>query len=131
LEGDDLVLSFDSGLSIRFVDRLVLPPDPDGGSLDLINFFPYKAFSLMMENNTDLNPVSLWAMRKELEEVQIRIQAKEFSALLSRAAILVFNGEVFLEKYFPDYEITLKKVIAERCRLLQTFGTMSVYRVEP
>jgi hypothetical protein len=131
LEGDDLVLSFDPGLSIRFVDRLVLPPDPDGGSLDLINYFPYKAFSLMMENNTSLNPVSLLAMRKELEEVQIRIQAKEFSALLSRAAILVFNGEAFLETYFPDYEITLKKVIAERCRLLQTFGTMSVYRVEP
>jgi hypothetical protein len=127
---DDLVLSFDPSLSIRFVNRLVVPSDPDGGSLDLINYFPYKAFSIMIENNTDLNPVSLLAMRKELEEVQIRIQSKEFSALLSRATILVFNGEAFLETYIPDYEGTLKKVIAERCQLLQTFGTMSVYRVE-
>ncbi|MEE8571366.1 MAG: hypothetical protein V3S97_10345, partial [Candidatus Bathyarchaeia archaeon] len=130
LEKDDLVLSFDPSLSVRFIDRLVLPPDLVGGSLDLVNYFPYKAFSLMMENSTDFNPANLLAMRKELEGVQIRIQSKEFSALLSQATILVFNGEAFLETYFPDYEGTLKKVIAERCRLLQTFGTMSVYRVE-
>ena len=130
LEKDDLVLSFDPSLSVRFIDRLVLPPDLVGGSLDLVNYFPYKAFSLMMENSTDFNPANLLAMRKELEGVQIRIQSKEFSALLSQATILVFNGEAFLETYFPDYEGTLKRVIAERCRLLQTFGTMSVYRVE-
>jgi hypothetical protein len=130
LEGADLVLSFDPGLSIRFLDRLVLPPDHEGGSLDLINYFPYRAFSLLMANNTDLNPVRLWALRGELEAAQRHIQAHEFSALLSRATILVFDGEAFLSTYFPDYEGTLKPVIAERCRLLQTFGAMTVYRVE-
>jgi 4-amino-4-deoxy-L-arabinose transferase-like glycosyltransferase len=130
LEGADLVLSFDPGLSIRFLDRLVLPPDHEGGSLDLINYFPYRAFSLLMANNTDLNPVRLWALRDELEATQRRIQAHEFSALLSQATILVFDGEAFLSTYFPDVEGTLKPVIAARCRLLQTFGTMTVYRVE-
>ena len=109
-----MVISFDPRLSIKFIDELVIPPDSVGGSLDLINYFPYKAFVLMVDNGTQiLNPISLLMVRKDLKYMQSQIQAKEFSNILSRVKILVINSGDFWEKFFPNYNSTFKVIIEE------------------
>lgn len=128
----DAVLSFSPALSILINRPVVLPQNPSRDP-DLINYFPFRTFLLLVKNGTQpFNPFDLLRTKAVLREVQTRIQAREFSAMLSEARILVLE-EPYLNIHIPEYTRTFGQVIKERCELLKTFAPnnwISVYSVK-
>jgi len=126
---EDAVLSFTPNLSAKINRPIVLPQNPSGSNPDLINYFPFRAFVLMMENETQpFKLTNLLTIRSTLRDVQAKIQTVEFSELLSDAKILVLE-EDYLATQIPMYNQTLGQIIRERGELLASFNWISVYLV--
>lgn len=128
-ESADSVLSFTPNLSAKISRPIVLPQNPSGSNPDLINYFPFRAFVLMMENETQpFKLENLMMIRSTLRDVQTKIQTVEFLELLSDVKILVLEEE-YLATQIPKYHQTLGQIIRERCELLANFNWISVYLV--
>jgi len=128
-ESADSVLSFTPNLSAKISRPIALPQNPSGRNPDLINYFPFRAFVLMMENETQpFKLENLMMIRSTLRDVQTKIQTVEFSELLSDAKILVLEEE-YLTTQIPKYNQTLGQIIRERCELFANFTWINVYLV--
>jgi MFS family permease len=125
----DSVLSFIPSLSLLIDRPRVLPDNPSGGNLDLINYFPLRAFYEILDNGTKpFNPLELLKIRSDLTRVQTRLQAQELSGMLSTAKILVLD-EQRLTAFIPEYDQTFGAVISEKCEFLRAFGTDGWIRI--
>ncbi len=126
---EDAVLSFTPNLSSKINRPIVFPQNPSGNNPDLINYFPFRTFVLMMENETQpLKLTNLLKIRSTLRDMQTKIQTVEFSELLSNVKILVLE-EDYLATQIPKYDQTFGQIIQERCELLASFSWISVYLV--
>ena len=126
---EDAVLSFTPNLSSKINRPIVFPQNPSGNNPDLINYFPFRTFVLMMENeNQPFKLTNLLTIRSTLRDMQTKIQTVEFSELLSNVKILVLE-EDYLATQIPKYNQTFGQIIQERCELLASFNWISVYLV--
>jgi hypothetical protein len=126
---EDAVLSFTPSLSSKINRPIVFPQNPSGSNPDLINYFPFRTFVLMMENETQpFKLTNLLTIRSTLRDIQTKIQTVEFSELLSDVKILVLE-EDYLATQIPKYDQTFGQIIQERCELLASFSWISVYLV--
>ena len=126
---EDAVLSFTPSLSSKINRPIVFPQNPSGSNPDLINYFPFRTFVLMMENETQpFKLTNLLTIRSTLRDMQTKIQTVEFSELLSDVKILVLE-EDYLSTQIPKYDQTFGQIIQERCELLASFSWISVYLV--
>ena len=126
---EDAVLSFTPNLSSKINRPIVFPQNPSGSNPDLINYFPFRTFVLMMENETQpFKLTNLLTIRSTLRDMQTKIQTVEFSELLSNVKILVLE-EDYLATQIPKYDQTFGQIIQERCELLASFSWISVYLV--
>ena len=126
---EDAVLSFTPNLSSKINRPIVFPQNPSGSNPDLINYFPFRTFVLMMENETQpFKLTNLLTIRSTLRDMQTKIQTVEFSELLSDVKILVLE-EDYLSTQIPKYDQTFGQIIQERCELLASFSWISVYLV--
>ena len=126
---EDAVLSFTPNLSSKINRPIVFPQNPSGSNPDLINYFPFRTFVLMMENETQpFKLTNLLKIRSTLRDMQTKIQTVEFSELLSNVKILVLE-EDYLATQIPKYDQTFGQIIQERCELLASFSWISVYLV--
>ena len=126
---EDAVLSFTPNLSSKINRPIVFPQNPSGSNPDLINYFPFRTFVLMMENETQpFKLTNLLTIRSTLRDMQTKIQTVEFSELLSNVKILVLE-EDYLATQIPKYDQTFGQIIQERCELLASFNWISVYLV--
>jgi len=126
---EDAVLSFTPNLSSKINRPIVFPQNPSGSNPDLINYFPFRTFVLMMENETQpFKLTNLLTIQSTLRDMQTKIQTVEFSELLSNVKILVLE-EDYLATQIPKYDQTFGQIIQERCELLASFNWISVYLV--
>ena len=126
---EDAVLSFTPNLSSKINRPIVFPQNPSGSNPDLINYFPFRTFVLMMENETQpFKLTNLLTIQSTLRDMQTKIQTVEFSELLSNVKILVLE-EDYLATQIPKYDQTFGQIIQERCELLASFSWISVYLV--
>jgi 4-amino-4-deoxy-L-arabinose transferase-like glycosyltransferase len=125
----DAVLSFTPSLSTKISRPSVLPQNPAGWNPDLINYFPFRTFVLLMANATQpLTLDNFLTVRSTLRDVQTKIQGVEFAALLSDATILVLE-EDYLATQIPEYDQTVGQIIRDRCEVLARWDWISVYVV--
>jgi hypothetical protein len=125
----DAVLSFTPSLSTKISRLSVLPQNPAGWNPDLINYFPFRTFVLLMANATQpLTLDNFLTVRSTLRDVQTKIQGVEFAALLSDATILVLE-EDYLATQIPEYDQTVGQIIRDRCEVLARWDWISVYVV--